>query len=882
MKRLNKIITIVLFAFIVLPNIINAELFPKSRYRTKGWWYFKRLEGGAGLPPYVYGSILSVGAGFSPPFGFGAGITFAEATGPFTLIVHSDVEEESDTLSEIFWGELPISLFWVPWLHIPNPDSLKFTVLYLFFRASILRQIIGEPYEEYRLWHLRGGIGLEHSFLPFWLNLGIEAGYRWLSFDYKVGIAQSSSPYVALTLFVGSWGPIKVHTLPSPSLHLFASFYDADGNNVLSDNEEGKLVVTISNKGKGKAKDTRLTFSILEEEFRDKIFCENYYSIGDIEPMGQKKVEVKIKAKTELPRGKFNIMITSHYKTELDKEDKKVETYTINTMPASQIAEQKEEQLTKPVFHFPPDLSISHITFSESSGNKALDAYEDGEISFIIENKGKGKAEGVSIRVTQVSGEGVIEYPKQLDIGSIPAGSQKIVKIPIKSQDKTKNEIVKLRIGIYEELGFDADPFTISFETREFVPPALMIASVSIDDDREGDSYGDNDGIIEPGEQIEVSLAIQNKGRGDAKNTKVEITIPDEGQQLYFNSPTREFNLGNIISGDYRKIDFVLTLTKRYDKENILIKARMEEATGKGSGEDSVYLPVGKPSGYGKEIIVVAEKEEPKKELESLSEGIDIEQPINRYGQPKQNRLCIIIGIEEYKIAPKSLYSNRDAQIFYQYARDVLGVQEKNIYITINENATKGEFDKIFGENGWLERRVNKESEVFIYFSGHGSVDIKKQKQYLIPYDIDPNYPQVAYSLDKIYECLSRMEVKKAVIFLDACFTGQSREGTLILAGIRPLLVSELSKPSQNITVFTAASGNEIASIYSEKKHGLFTYYLLKGLRGDADLNKDNIITIKELFNYIKDKVSETALEMDREQHPQLLGTDEGIVVRFR
>jgi len=279
----------------------------------------------------------------------------------------------------------------------------------------------------------------------------------------------------------------------------------------------------------------------------------------------------------------------------------------------------------------------------------------------------------------------------------------------------------------------------------------------------------------------------------------------------------------------------------------------------------------------------VAKEEKPKVPSPKEVEVIDVEQPIKKYGKVKENRICVIIGIEEYRYAPKSLYSNRDAVYFYEYAKNVLGVKEVNIYIRTNEDATKGEFDKIFGENGWLARRVNNESEIFVYFSGHGSADIKTGKQYIVPYDIDPNYPQSSYSLDEIYNCISKLNVKSAVIFIDACFSGQSREGELVLAGGRPLVVTEISKPSGNISVLTATTGSQIASAYSEKKHGIFTYFLLKGLRGEADLNNDGSITLKELYDYLYPKVVETAKNLkDREQTPQLLGKGDAILVNFK
>jgi len=80
---------------------------------------------------------------------------------------------------------------------------------------------------------------------------------------------------------------------------------------------------------------------------------------------------------------------------------------------------------------------------------------------------------------------------------------------------------------------------------------------------------------------------------------------------------------------------------------------------------------------------------------------------------------------------------------------------------------------------------------------------------------------------------------------------------------------------TRNVTVFSASSGSEISSAWPEKKHGLFSYYLMKGMRGDADANNDKKITVGELGDYVKENVSDMAGMLDREQTPELTATDE-------
>ena len=74
-------------------------------------------------------------------------------------------------------------------------------------------------------------------------------------------------------------------------------------------------------------------------------------------------------------------------------------------------------------------------------------------------------------------------------------------------------------------------------------------------------------------------------------------------------------------------------------------------------------------------------------------------------------------------------------------------------------------------------------------------------------------------------------------------------------------------------------SRKEISSAWPEKKHGLFSYYLMKGMRGKADANEDKKITIGELGDYVKENVSDMAGMLDREQTPGLQTMDRGKVL---
>ena len=94
-----------------------------------------------------------------------------------------------------------------------------------------------------------------------------------------------------------------------------------------------------------------------------------------------------------------------------------------------------------------------------------------------------------------------------------------------------------------------------------------------------------------------------------------------------------------------------------------------------------------------------------------------------------------------------------------------------------------------------------------------------------------------------------------------------------------------LSKSSHgvpsNMTVFSASSGSQISGALKEKEHGLFTYYLLKGMSGNADTNKDKSIQLNELSKYVSKNVKDQAAINGREQTPELQGNKDRVLVQF-
>lgn len=230
---------------------------------------------------------------------------------------------------------------------------------------------------------------------------------------------------------------------------------------------------------------------------------------------------------------------------------------------------------------------------------------------------------------------------------------------------------------------------------------------------------------------------------------------------------------------------------------------------------------------------------------------------------PSPRRHAVIVGVERYREnLPRADFASGDARLAAEYFKRVLGVPEQNLALLLDDRAAKSDFEKYFER--WLPNRVEAGDEVFVYFSGHGAPNPAKGDAYLVPYDGDPTYiAQTGYSLDRLYAQLAKLPAKSVVVAMDSCFSGAG--GRSVLAkGARPLVtVAATENIPAKLTVLAASAGDQTSNSYQEKGHGLFTYYLLKGM-------KEKGSDLKAVFDYLKPEVARTARrELNADQDPQ-------------
>jgi hypothetical protein len=307
-------------------------------------------------------------------------------------------------------------------------------------------------------------------------------------------------------------------------------------------------------------------------------------------------------------------------------------------------------------------------------------------------------------------------------------------------------------------------------------------------------------------------------------------------------------------------------LAQYYQKKGDIKRANAEFEKARYWRDPSNYAPPNQPQ--------PGSQPSPPSSPPAPAPAADVDSPPAAVSIPERaSSVAVIIGISNYRESgiPRLPFAERDAQTVAQYLENAVGVPRQNMRILLNDRAARSDFEETFEQ--WLPRRVTAKSDVFVYYAGHGALDPAAGESYLVPYEGHPDSPQTRmYALKRLYEKLDALGAN-TVVFLDSCFSGLG--GRSIATKGRPIVITAADPVLTfgNIAVLTAATANQISSDYEPFQHGLFTYFLLRALRGDADANGDRWVDLQETYAFVVDRVATTALrELNRDQTPTLLG----------
>lgn len=229
---------------------------------------------------------------------------------------------------------------------------------------------------------------------------------------------------------------------------------------------------------------------------------------------------------------------------------------------------------------------------------------------------------------------------------------------------------------------------------------------------------------------------------------------------------------------------------------------------------------------------------------------------------PKAKVWAVVVGVASYDHMPVLRYTDDDAYRFYAFLKSLEGgaLPDEQVRILIDEEATRenvlGTINEVFGMAG-------PEDLVIFYFSGHGL------NGSFLPIDFDGFNNKIGH--DEIAAAFNKCRAKFKLCLADACHSGSliaMRSGEP-----EPMLVQyyqSLSKSVSGTALIMSSKAEETSLESSGLRQGVFSHFLIRGLKGEADANNDKVVSVGELYDFINVKVREYT---GNRQSPVIKGT---------
>jgi hypothetical protein len=245
---------------------------------------------------------------------------------------------------------------------------------------------------------------------------------------------------------------------------------------------------------------------------------------------------------------------------------------------------------------------------------------------------------------------------------------------------------------------------------------------------------------------------------------------------------------------------------------------------------------------------------------------------------------AVIFGISKYQDTriQQLRYASADAQAFYDWVVSPHGGKyaPSRVTLLIDAEATGANIRKALFE--WLTQAI-EEDTVIIYFAGHGSPQSPDQPEnlFLLPYDtLYDSVPSSGFPMWDIETALRRfIKAKNVIVITDACHAGGVGQSFDVARragrGMAVVPVSStlqaLSKVGDGICILSASDDSQFSQEGAQwgGGHGVFTFHLLEGLKGKADYNTDNRVTLGELIPYLSEEIRR---ETKNAQSPTVAG----------
>ena len=400
--------------------------------------------------------------------------------------------------------------------------------------------------------------------------------------------------------------------------------------------------------------------------------------------------------------------------------------------------------------------------------------------------------------------------------------------------------------------------------------PSLSVKATVLDEN--------GNGILEGGEQVKVRVDVVNTGLVAATGVKIRVSgTPAVVTQF----PADTLPVGDLQSGESRSIVFTGTLPQRVQAQRVDLVVTASDASGVSAPASQTLVTSIRRSDERRSArpdvdqetegtdAVVAPKAAMKRKGGKSSDSIDdIPPPVEGYEQPQDLLLAVGIGAYRDDQIPPRKFAAQDAELVAGYFQSIGGMPGENVRLLQDKRALRADIEEAVLD--WLPSKATPDSIIIVYFAGQALVS-PAGETFLVPYEGTRNSAARLYRLKDLQAALGKLKTRLTLLIFDGSALrlgadNKAKGKTASAAG------PQWEVGSRNIVRLIATSGFQAGLEPDKLKHGLFTYYLLRGLKGEADENGDGEVSLGELASYLSDSVPLAAKDVFRQdQQPVVI-----------
>ena len=345
--------------------------------------------------------------------------------------------------------------------------------------------------------------------------------------------------------------------------------------------------------------------------------------------------------------------------------------------------------------------------------------------------------------------------------------------------------------------------------------------------------------VFEGGERIRVRIDLVNGGEQDLQGVTVALTGT---ASVLAQFPTSSLAVGRLQPGQSRSIEFAATLPQSVQQQQAEIHVAVSDSATRTQPPTQTLALSIHPTGI---------KADDVDQIPALATG---------FRQPDTYLISIGIGFYRDRQVPSRKFASLDAKMVSNYFQSLGGLPASNVHLLQDWKAIRSDIDEALLD--WLPPHMNKDAVVIVYFAGLASV-ASTGETFLVPYDGTSTTTSRAYPLKELEATLSRLNAKQTVFLFDGIVSRMGPDSRTKNA--LPQWYPTGSSTLHVIGISGIGRGLED----DQHRHGLFTYYLLRALRGEADTNQDGDVTLGETVTYLSQKVRwASKAHMNQEQRP--------------